>query len=99
MKICDELSCTGCLVCADTCKMQAISVKKNRQGFSYPVINDAVCVRCGKCVSVCPVNIQKKNKAATTPLRAGIKIMKKENQQRLVAFLHVWLKNLWKTVE
>ena len=67
MKICDELSCTGCLACADTCKMQAISVKKNRQGFSYPVIDDSVCVHCGKCVSVCPVNVQKKNKATTTP--------------------------------
>lgn len=78
MKICDELSCTGCLACADTCKMQAISVKKNGQGFSYPIINDAVCVRCGKCVSVCPVNVQKKNKAATTPFACW----DKDNEER-----------------
>lgn len=67
MRICDELSCTGCLACADACKVQAISIKKNRQGFSYPVINDAVCVNCGKCTTICPVNVQKKNKAAITP--------------------------------
>ena len=67
MKICEDSLCTGCLACVDACKKNAISVKKDFQGFSYPLINNDVCVHCNTCISVCPVNKQKKNKMASFP--------------------------------
>ena len=58
MKICEETLCTGCLACEDICGARAISVQKNKQGFEYPNIDDTKCVNCGRCASVCPVNVQ-----------------------------------------
>lgn len=68
MKICEETLCTGCLACEDICGARAISVQKNKQGFEYPNIDDTKCVNCGRCASVCPVNVQKKNVATQIPL-------------------------------
>ena len=46
--------CTGCTACASICPKDAISMTRNREGFSYPSVDLAKCVRCGRCTSVCP---------------------------------------------
>ena len=30
-------------------------MERDREGFAYPVIDGAACVRCGHCTAVCPV--------------------------------------------
>lgn len=46
--------CTGCGACGDICPVGAISFKINREGFSYPVINNELCTSCQLCERVCP---------------------------------------------
>lgn len=48
-------SCTGCSSCFHTCPKNAISMKPDEMGFSYPEIDENSCVNCGLCVEHCPV--------------------------------------------
>ena len=48
--------CCGCRACADACTPKAISFGLDGEGFFFPAVNEELCVSCGRCVSVCPVN-------------------------------------------
>jgi anaerobic sulfite reductase subunit C len=43
--------CSLCHACEDRCKEKAIMLKEPAE---IPVIDDARCIRCGKCIGVCP---------------------------------------------
>lgn len=58
VKLAETTDCTGCLACADICPKSAIEVVKHDDGFDFPFINDSICVKCGRCIQVCPVNSQ-----------------------------------------
>lgn len=49
----DDSECCGCSACYAICPRRAISMKPNRHGFLYPLIDESLCVRCGKCLDVC----------------------------------------------
>lgn len=51
----DQNECCGCESCASACRFTAIQMKQNHEGFFYPQIDEAKCVKCGKCARVCPV--------------------------------------------
>ena len=51
----DHTHCTGCTACANGCPKDAITMERDREGFAYPVIDGAACVRCGHCTAVRPV--------------------------------------------
>lgn len=46
--------CTGCAVCAAECSKNAIKMEY-KNAFLYPIIDNNLCVQCGKCTKVCPV--------------------------------------------
>lgn len=46
--------CCGCTACYAICPVKAISMKPDEEGFLYPAIDEALCVRCGQCLTVCP---------------------------------------------
>lgn len=48
--------CTECTACMHSCPKKAISFTTDIEGFSYPVIDQKVCINCGLCQKVCPVN-------------------------------------------
>lgn len=56
--ICPHDECTGCSACFAACPADAIGMKKDEQGFLYPVIDGDVCLDCGLCKTICP-NIHK----------------------------------------
>ena len=47
--------CCGCTACYAICPMEAISMIEDEEGFLYPKIDDNKCIKCKKCLNVCPI--------------------------------------------
>lgn len=52
--ICKKESCTGCFACFNICPKKCISMKEDKCGYIYPIINENICIKCGLCKKVCP---------------------------------------------
>ena len=48
--------CTGCGMCSNVCKQQAIKLILKGDGFLYPKIDYSLCILCRACENKCPVN-------------------------------------------
>ncbi len=46
--------CCGCTACFAVCPKGSISMIRDEEGFEYPQVNTAVCIRCYQCLKVCP---------------------------------------------
>ncbi len=55
IRISDKSLCCGCTACATACPAQCIVMRRDREGFDYPVANPDLCIGCGKCEAVCPM--------------------------------------------
>ena len=53
--ITDKALCCGCTACVTACPAQCIVLRRDREGFDYPVVNPDRCIGCGKCAKICPV--------------------------------------------
>lgn len=49
-------TCCGCGACAVICSQEAITVKRNEDGFLEAYVNKNKCIQCGLCQKVCPYN-------------------------------------------
>ena len=49
----EKKNCCGCTACMNVCKKKAITMKKDTEGFNYPVVNESVCLDCGMCKGIC----------------------------------------------
>lgn len=47
--------CCGCSACFSICPRNAIFMKEDEEGFEYPHIIEDKCIRCYKCIGVCPL--------------------------------------------
>lgn len=65
--ITDKALCCGCTACVTVCPAQCIVLRRDREGFDYPVANADRCIGCGKCEKVCPVLAPRE---ASIPLEA-----------------------------
>ncbi len=61
-ELASHVACTGCTACAAVCPKDAISMERDKEGFSYPVIQPEKCIHCGRCVSVCPALHQRESR-------------------------------------
>ena len=50
-----KLECTGCTACMVACPKKCISMVEQEDGFLYPEIDLEKCIKCQKCMRVCPV--------------------------------------------
>ena len=48
-------NCTGCSACKAVCLKNAIEMKEDVEGFLYPSVDSTLCVTCGFCNKICPV--------------------------------------------
>lgn len=66
----EEINCTGCLACVDSCPQKCIEVDKDKYGFIVPHIDESNCINCNKCIKICPsrklvkTNVPKKSYVA-----------------------------------
>lgn len=54
--------CFGCGACENICPKNAINMYEDEQGFSYPKINQEICVKCGLCSKVCQIGVELQQK-------------------------------------
>lgn len=45
--------CCGCGACMSICPKKAITMKRDDEGFAFPVVNRELCTNCGLCDKVC----------------------------------------------
>ncbi len=51
----DKRKCCGCTACYNICPRDCIEMIYDEEGFSYPHVNDALCIGCGLCEKKCPI--------------------------------------------
>lgn len=49
-----RFKCCGCEACIQACPKRCISMVETTEGFLYPRVDDRECVKCGRCLKVCP---------------------------------------------
>ena len=47
--------CCGCTGCYAICPKKAIIMVEDEEGFDYPIICEQKCIRCYRCIKVCPI--------------------------------------------
>lgn len=57
-------NCTGCGACVQRCPRQCISWTTKEFDFRYPQVDEAICINCGLCEKVCPINKELKTPTA-----------------------------------
>lgn len=55
INIINKFDCCGCNACGDICGKHAISFVTDNEGFWYPTVDKELCVDCGLCDKVCPI--------------------------------------------
>lgn len=55
-------NCCGCSACALICTVIAINMESDEEGFDYPVVDASKCIRCYKCLNVCPIKAKLANR-------------------------------------
>lgn len=56
MEICKLEKCTGCFACKNICPKDAIITVEDKLGKTIPAVDDKICINCGLCRKVCPIN-------------------------------------------
>ena len=64
----NRADCSGCSACANICSKNAITMTRDAEGFAYPKIDPALCIKCGRCDGVCPALNYKAKIAEALPL-------------------------------
>ena len=69
--------CSGCGACSVVCPRNCIEMTDDSEGFRYPIIEQAKCISCRKCETVCPI--------ITSPyLSQGTTAVAAQNREELI---------------
>ena len=56
INVIDKIKCTGCCACMNSCPTAAIKMEVDEAGFGYPKVDTNLCINCGVCERVCPID-------------------------------------------
>lgn len=57
----NKYDCCGCSACESICSRNAITMISDKEGFTYPQIDKKLCINCGLCNTVCPLQKRKQS--------------------------------------
>lgn len=77
INILNKSQCCGCSACINICPKKCIRMKRDDEGFEYPIVDSNKCVNCGLCEKVCPVSNAKNN--ISQSIKAYVAYSKEEN--------------------
>lgn len=69
----EKKDCSGCTACVGICPVEAISMKKDPEGFLYPTIDQNSCVHCGACDKFCSFKTVERRDIDDLPEAYGVK--------------------------
>lgn len=52
-KLASSTECMGCMLCAEVCAKQAITIKEDSNGYWMPVVDEKLCIGCHACERKC----------------------------------------------
>ncbi|MEW5724476.1 MAG: 4Fe-4S dicluster domain-containing protein [Thermodesulfobacteriota bacterium] len=67
-KVLDEVDCSGCGACVETCQEGAVTLP---EGAERPVLDSARCLACGQCLKACPTGTLAEDQAGYRVLVGG----------------------------
>ena len=56
----DKAKCCGCSACEQICPKKCIVMRRDAEGFLYPVVDRELCINCGACRNACPLSVEPK---------------------------------------
>lgn len=68
----DKQNCCGCSACYAVCPVEAIEMIEDNEGFLYPRVDQAICIKCFKCLKVCAFKSSQEKKGYYLPNSEGI---------------------------
>lgn len=75
----NKKDCSGCHACMSICPKGCITMTHDNEGFLYPKVNYNLCIKCKKCIDVCPVI----NKPKTNETPQAYACINKDEETRL----------------
>lgn len=75
-------NCCACRTCEQICGVNAISLKRDKDGYEQVCVDETVCVECGLCEKVCPILNIRKPADLNTPKLCGAALSKDEKIKR-----------------
>lgn len=77
----NNIECTGCTSCLNSCPSHAIKMGTDKEGFDYPMVDSTICIGCRICMQKCPSrNSTKKNNKPVATYSCYAKSNDKVNQ-------------------
>ena len=81
IKIQNKQDCCGCAACVQRCPKHCISMKEDNEGFLYPVVDESICIDCGLCEKVCPIN----NHPEKLPVKEVLAVKNRNEAERMAS--------------
>ena len=79
IQITDKTQCCGCTACEAVCPQSCITMNRDEEGFSYPIVDLDLCIGCDACEAVCPCL----NRTENPPEPQAMAVRAKDNALRL----------------
>lgn len=91
-----DADCVNCTACKYICPVNCIEMSINEEGFSRPVIDYNICIKCGRCYQTCPsvhISSQKKKPAVLAMINRENEVRMKSSSGGVFYNLARWIIN------